>query len=77
GFETNNRLTFTAISDIVKLKTETVDSKQARVSLNFLQFYLTINPLKHLAMTGQHNDALRWINYALCDDLSDNQVKSL
>ncbi|MCJ8351940.1 hypothetical protein [Moritella sp.] len=77
GFEQTNNFSRIAITDLINLKANPNIKKEILTVLNFLQFYLTINPLNHAVMTGQNNNALRWINYSMCDDLSDKQSNRL
>jgi hypothetical protein len=77
GFEKVNLFSRTAIEDLVRLKNESTLSEQIITIINYIQFYLTSKPVKHAVMTGQHNEALRWINYSLSDDLTDSQTIQL
>jgi hypothetical protein len=77
GYEQTNKLSRIAIADLINLKSSPYINKETLCVINYLQLFLTFIPLNHLVMTGQHNRALKWINYSMCDDLSDQQINRL
>ncbi|PIX70655.1 MULTISPECIES: hypothetical protein [unclassified Shewanella] len=70
GYEQTNKLSRIAIADLINLKSSPYINKETLCVINYLQLFLTFIPLNHLVMTGQHNRALKWINYSMCDDFA-------
>ncbi|MBE0459734.1 CHAT domain-containing protein [Pseudoalteromonas prydzensis] len=77
GSEKTIELSRIAIADLINLKNTPDINKEILIVINYLQLCLTFYPLSDLVITGQHNSALKWINYSMCDDLSDKQVIKL